>query len=76
MLGGVVDFYGLRIRTCACMCACVCWVEPAPRLKDAGNRHFVLRCINFQWQQNGVSGRKEREESTVFLSVQGWGPHV
>lgn len=45
-------------------------------LKRAGNTHFVLRCIDFQWQQNGVSGQREKEESAVFISAQGWGPHV
>lgn len=64
----VVDFY---VPTCACT------LRGAWMLQGVGNRQTLgLSCIRFQWLHSGVSGQKEKEESTVFLSVQGWDPHV
>ena len=38
-------------RMCVCVCVCVhvdlCWTEDHIHVKGAGNRHFVLRCVNF-----------------------------
>ena len=67
-------------RMCVCVCVCVhvdlCWTEDHIHVKGAGNRHFVLRCVNFWQLLNGVSGEKEKEESTISISAQGWDPHV
>ena len=65
-------------RGCVCVCVHVdlCWTEDHIHVKGAGNRHFVLRCVNFWQLLNGVSGEKEKEESTISISAQGWDPHV
>jgi hypothetical protein len=70
---GVCWVMRFRIRWCGwllwtedvCLrgCACSGWSWAPFYWKDTGNRHFVLGCISFQWQQNDISGQKRKKKA-------------
>lgn len=73
---GMADFYGLRIHVCVYVRVHACVLCGAWHVKGCREQTLQTHMLRFPWERSGVSGRKEKEESTLFVSVQGWDPHV